>query len=108
MCGKIHRQNISSAVCVSFILVTHNHFMALFPGPPRWAGARRHFLMDFYGARDHDRGRHTDRHPDGQHSIQTNQWPNSIIPPIFMPDALPAATLSLHPGFWQAPNTNTC
>jgi len=29
----------------------HNHFTALFPGPPGWAGARRE-LLDFYGARE--------------------------------------------------------
>ena len=47
-----------------------------------------------YGAREDNRGRHT-QHLAGCHSIQNNQWPTSIIPPIFMPDALPAATLPL-------------
>jgi len=29
----------------------HNRFTALFPGPPKWAGARRE-LLDFYDARE--------------------------------------------------------
>ena len=51
----------------------HNHFRALFPGPPGWAGARRD-LLDFVVQRKINRGRHTD-HPAGCHSIQTNQCP---------------------------------
>jgi len=60
-------------------------------------------LLDFYGAREDNRGRHTD-HPDGRHPIQTNQRPTSNIPPIFTPDALPAASFSLYPDLKQAPN----
>jgi len=52
----------------------HNHFTALFPGPPRWAGARRE-LLNFMVHGKIDRGRHTD-HPAGCHSIQTNQCPS--------------------------------
>jgi len=48
----------------------HNRFTALFPGPPRWAGARRE-LLDFMVQGKINRGRHTD-HPAGRHSIQTN------------------------------------
>jgi len=36
----------------------HNHFTALFPGPPGWAGARREFL-NFMLQRKINRGRHT-------------------------------------------------
>jgi len=49
----------------------HNHFTALFPGPPGWAGARRE-LLDFMMQGKINRGRHTD-HPVGRHSIRTNQ-----------------------------------
>ena len=49
----------------------HNHFTALFPGPPEWAGARRE-LLDFMVYGKINRGRHTN-HPAGRHSIQTNQ-----------------------------------
>jgi len=52
---------------------THNHFTALFPGPPGWAGARRE-LLDSVVQGKIDRGRHTD-HLDGRHSIRTNQCP---------------------------------
>jgi len=41
----------------------HNHFTALFPGPPRWAGARRE-LLDFMVRQDH---------PVGRQSIRTKQ-----------------------------------
>jgi len=41
--------------------------------------------------------RHTNN-PGGRHSIRTNQQSTSINPPSFMPDALPAATLPIHPG----------
>ena len=51
----------------------HNHFAALFPGPPGWAGARRE-LLDFMVQGKINRGRHTD-HPAGRHSIRTNQRP---------------------------------
>jgi len=34
--------------------------------------------------------------------------PISAIPTIFMPDALPGATLPIYPGFGQAPNMLAC
>ena len=49
-----------------------------------------------------NRGKHTD-HLAGRHSIRTNQWPTSLIPSIFTPDAFPAATLPIYPGLGQAP-----
>jgi len=74
----------------------HNHFTALFPGPPGWAGARREFL-DFMVQGKINRGRHTD-HLAGRHSIQTNQCPPPPPPYFLRPDALPAAqpTVSKH------------
>jgi len=48
-------------------------------------------------------------HLAGYHSIRTNQRPTSIFPPpIFTPDALPAAMLPIYPGLGQAPNILTC
>jgi len=75
----------------------HNHFMALFLGPPRWAGARRE-LLDPMVQRKINRGRHTD-HLAGRHSIGTNQCPPPPSSHIFYrPDALSAAqpTASKH------------
>jgi len=55
--------------------------MALFPGPPRWAGARRE-LLDFMVQGKINWGRHTD-HPAGCHSIRTNQCLPPPSPHIF-------------------------
>jgi len=59
-----------------------------------------------YGAREDNRGRHTDN-TAGRHCIQTNQQPTcipSLTPPlIFMPDAFPATTLPIYPGLGRAP-----
>jgi len=68
----------------------HNHFTALFPGPPRWAGARRE-LLDFMVQRKIHKGRHTD-HPAGRHPIRTNQ----CSPPP-SPHFLQAGCPSCHP-----------
>jgi len=64
-------------------------------------------LLDFYGAGQDDRGRHTD-HPDGRHSIWTKSATHLHHPPIFTPDALPAAILPIYPGLGQAPNVPAC
>jgi len=75
----------------------HNRFTAFFPGPPRWASARRE-LLDFMVQGEIYRGRHTD-HLAGRHSIRTNQCPPPPSPHIFYGlDALPAAqpTVSKH------------
>ena len=70
----------------------HNHFTALFLGPPRSAGARRKLLLDFMVLGRITRGKHTDnlggRHFG--HSIRTNQQSTFINPPFlrrmpFMP-----------------------
>ena len=49
----------------------HNHFTALFPGPPGWAGARRELLHLMVKGKI-NRGRQTD-HPAGHQSIWTKQ-----------------------------------
>jgi len=63
----------------------HNRFMALFPGPPEWAGARRE-LPDFMVQGKINRGRHTD-HAAGRHSIRTNQCPPPPSSIFYRPDA---------------------
>jgi len=65
----------------------HNHFTALFPGPPGWAGARRE-LLDFMMQGEINRGRHTN-HPAGRHSIRTNQCPHPPSP-IFLQARCPS------------------
>ena len=67
----------------------HNGFIALFPGPPGWGGARRE-LLDFMVQGKINRGRHTD-HPAGRHSKWTNQCPSPPSPIFYRPDALPSA-----------------
>jgi len=53
------KRSISLLVtCVSAGYHHHNHFMALFPGPPGWASARRE-LLDFMVEGEINRGRHT-------------------------------------------------
>ena len=78
--------NLSNCICnvpTSILIQQHNNnrFTALFPGPPRWAGARRE-LLDFMVQGEINRGRHTD-HPAGRHSIRTNQCPPPLSPPFF-------------------------
>jgi len=63
-------------------------------------------ISGLYGAREDNRGRHTDN-PLGA----TPSWLSSNPPPsspIFTPDALPAATLPIYPGLGQAPNMLAC
>ena len=73
--------NYDTAVHMKFNVVS-KCFMALFPGPPGWAGARRG-LLDFMVQGRINRGRHTD-HPDGSHCIRTsNQCPPQPSPILF-------------------------
>jgi len=58
----------------------HNRFTALFPGPPRWADARRP-LLDFVVQGKINGSRQTE-HPAGRHSIRTNQCPPPPSAPI--------------------------
>ena len=79
--------------------------MTPFLGLPGCAGARRKLLPDFMVLGKITRGRHTDN-LGGCHSIQTNQQSISINPPIFMPDAFPAATI---PNLsWLGTGTGIC
>jgi len=85
---------------------THNRFTALFLGLPGWAGARRHLLLDFMV-----QGKTTEADTP---TIWLGATPSGLISnlhpssPIFTPDALPAATLPIYPGFGQAPNMLAC
>jgi len=84
----------------------HNRFTAFFPDYRVSWCQKKYKLLDFYGAKEDNRGRHTN-HPAGCHSIQTNQQPTSIIPPIFTLDAVPATTHCIlawhrHQIFWPA------
>jgi len=75
----------------------HNHFMALFPGPPGWAGTRipeENFWTLWCKGRL--TRRHTD-HPAGWHSIWTNQCPPPPSHSFYRPDALPAT----QPTVWK-------
>jgi len=86
--------HISTSLCCSDHTTTV--FMAIFPGPLRWAGTRRE-LLDFMVQGKINRGRHTDN-PAGRHSIWTNQCPPPPSPIFYRPDALPATqpTTSKH------------
>jgi len=81
--------------------------MAIFPGLPRSAGARRNLLLDFMV-----QGKMT---KSATLTIQMGATPSGLISdpppssaPTFTLDALPAATLPLYPGLGQAPNTLAC
>ena len=79
----------------------HNRFIALYPGPPGWAGASRE-LLDFMVQGKINTGRYIDRRA-ACHSIHTKQCPHPPSPPIFYrPDALPAdqPTVSKHRRQW--------
>jgi len=69
-----------------------------FSGTTQVSRCQKIFFWTFYGAREDNRGRHTN-HPTGRHSIRTNQLPTCVIPPFFYrPDALPAITFPLYRG----------
>jgi len=86
---------------------THTNVYGLFSGTTRVSRCqKRNLLLEFYGASEDNRGRHTD-HPVGRHSTRTNQPPTSNIA-HFTPDALPAATFPLYPGLGQTPNMLAC
>jgi len=71
-------------------------FYGPFPGPPRWAGARRE-LLDFMVQGKINRGRHTD-HPAGRHSIRTKRC-SPLSFPMFLQAGCPSSaqpTVSKH------------
>ena len=83
----VSRQHLQLTASHRLTLPTHHttphhyRFTALFPGPPRSAGARME-LLDFMVQGEINRGRHTD-HLAGHHSIRTNQCPPPPFPHIF-------------------------
>jgi len=60
-----------------------------------------------YGATEDIRGRHTDN-PAGATPSGLISDPPPSSTTIFMPDALPAATLPIYPGLGQVPNMLAC
>jgi len=61
----------------------HNRFAVLFRDYPGEPVPEENLLLDFCGAREDNRGRHTD-HPAGCHSIRTNQQPTSNLLHFFL------------------------
>ena len=89
---------------------THTHaqpFYGLFSRITRVSRCQKKSSSQLYGAREDNRGRHTDN-PDIRHSVRTNQRPHLHRTPIFMPDSFPATILPIHPGLGQAPNMHAC
>jgi len=76
--------------------------MALFPGLPGCAGARRRNLLDFMVQGEISEA--------DTPTIRMGATPSRLISdpshssPYFIPDALPAATLSIYPGLEEAAN----
>ena len=99
----------------------NNGLTVLCPGLPKWAGTRRNkhslmwgcpwcdrrHLLGFMMQGENSRARRTDN-PTGCYSIRTTGALISIIPTIFMLDALPAATLPIYHGMGQAPTQQVC
>jgi len=73
---------LHSTLIIYIYTTTTTAFTALFPGPPRWANARRKILLDFVVLGRITTGRHTDS-PRRRHSIRTNQQSTSTNPPNF-------------------------
>jgi len=64
--------NMAKSTKKLLLLLLLQLFYGPFPGPTRWADARRE-LLDFTVQGKFNTGRHRD-HPDRCHSIRTNQW----------------------------------
>jgi len=65
-----HRTILSGYIfAIKARINTHNHFMARFPGSPRWTGNRRE-LLHFTMQGMTNTGRHAD-HLAGRHSVRT-------------------------------------
>jgi len=62
----------------------HNRFTALFPGPPRWAGAIEENFWTLWCKGRLTEADNTD-HPAGRHSIWTKQCPPPPSPHFFQP-----------------------
>ena len=88
------------------LLEKHKHtqpFYGPFSRTTRVSRCQKNLLLDFYCAREDNRGKHTD-HMAGSHSIQTNQWPTLDIPHFYTGCPSCRKTLPLYPGLGQAPN----
>jgi len=99
----------------------NSHLTALCPGLPGWAGSWRniHPLMwghprgdtcnhlCFMAQGEDNKGRLTDNLAV-LHPIRTINAPTSIIPTIFMLEALPASALPVYPGLAQALSLLRC
>jgi len=82
--------------------------LALFQDYPGKPVPEEKLFLDFMWCKGRYQ-KQTHQQSAGHHSIRTNQRPTSLIPPpIFMPDALPAATLPIYLGLGQAPNMLAC
>ena len=93
--------------CCFFFALTHTRpFYGPFSGSTRVSQCQKK-SSGLDGAREDNRSRHTNN-PARRCSIRTNQRPTSIIPLIFMPDALPAAAPPIYSGLGQAPNMLAC
>jgi len=81
--GEDREERWMALLCLWERSCHHNHFTALFPGPPGWAGARRE-LLDFMVQGEINRGL------GGRHSIQSNQCPPRPSPPHFLRAGCPS------------------
>jgi len=109
MCGgDVALCQITLTTCIIFSISWHTQqFYCPFSETTPVSWCQNKSSSGHYGAREDNMGKHTDNLA-ARHSIRTNQRPTSIIPPIFTPDALPAATLPIYPGLGQAPNMLAC
>jgi len=83
--GELVTVHWPSTVVTQIRNLTHRHthtwpFYGPFSGSTQ-VSRRQKKSSGLYGAREDNRGRHTDR-LDGHHSIRNNQRPTSIIPPF--------------------------
>ena len=107
-----HRKSCSRLILSSSIttLLTEGAhtqpFYGAFPELPGWASARRNLLLDFYGVREDNRGRHTN-HPAGctPSGLISNPPPTS---PIFYTGRPPATTFPLYLSLGQTQNMLDC
>jgi len=74
-------RDVATLLLLTTNTTPYNRFMALFPRPPRWAGARTKLLLVFMELGRITKGRHTEN-PVGHHSMRTNQQSTSINPPF--------------------------
>jgi len=87
-------------------IYTHNHFMALFPGPPRSAGARRNLLLGFMvQGKITEADTLTIRLGTTPSRLISNSPPSS---PHFYAGCPSCRNPPIYPGLGQAPNMLAC